>query len=94
MVLVDTLLVLILGLCLSAASGFRVFVPMLGLSIAALTGHVTLSPELAWIGTQPALIVTILAIVLPVAGLIVLLGIAYFVITRARRISSRSAARP
>lgn len=191
MVLVDTLLVLILGLCLSAASGFRVFVPMLGLSIATLTGHVTLSPELTWIGTQPALIafstatvleigayyipwvdnlldtiatpaafiagtvimasvavdlspflqwslaliagggsaslfqlataairagstaatgglanplfstlelggsliVTILAIVLPVAGLIVLIGIAYFVITRARRISRRAASK-
>ncbi len=52
----ETILELIVGIGLSAACGFRVFVPMLGMSIAALSGHITLSPGFAWIGTWPALI--------------------------------------
>jgi hypothetical protein len=47
---------LIIGIGLSAACGFRVFVPMLGMSIAAISGHVTPSPAFEWIGTWPALI--------------------------------------
>jgi hypothetical protein len=43
-----------LGLGLSAACGFRVFVPLLGLSMAALSGHVELADGFAWIGTWPA----------------------------------------
>jgi hypothetical protein len=43
-----------LGIALAAASGFRVFIPMLGVGIAALTGHLQLAPELAWIGSWPA----------------------------------------
>jgi hypothetical protein len=52
----ETLLGLAIGICLSAACGFRVFVPMLGMSMAALSGLVTLSPGFVWIGTWPALI--------------------------------------
>ena len=44
-----------IGLGLSAACGYRVFVPFLVLSIAAMTGHVTLSQGFAWIGTPYAL---------------------------------------
>ena len=47
---------LCLGIGLSAACGFRVFVPMLGMSVAALAGHLTLSPGFEWIGTTPAFI--------------------------------------
>lgn len=43
-----------LGVGLSAACGFRVFVPLLALSAAALGGHVPLAPGFAWIGTWPA----------------------------------------
>jgi hypothetical protein len=41
---------------LSAACGFRVNLPFSGLSVAALSGHITLAQEFQWIGTWPALI--------------------------------------
>jgi len=50
----ETLLGLAIGIGLSAACGFRIFVPMLGISIAALSGHVTLGAGFEWIGTWPA----------------------------------------
>lgn len=52
----DTLLGLIVGIGLSAACGFRIFVPLLGMSIAAMTGQIQLSAGFDWIGTWPALI--------------------------------------
>jgi len=52
----DTIIGLLIGICLSAACGFRVFIPMLGMSIAAITGHITLAHGFEWIGTSPALI--------------------------------------
>jgi len=52
----DTVLGIIIGIGLSAACGFRVFVPLLGLSIASLSGYLTLSPGFEWIGSWPALI--------------------------------------
>ena len=51
----DTLLSVFVGVGLSAACGFRVFVPLLVMSVASLTGQMTLSPEFEWIGTYPAL---------------------------------------
>lgn len=45
------------GIALSAACGFRVFVPLLALSIASYTGHLHLTGSFAWAGTLPALIV-------------------------------------
>ncbi|HEY9604199.1 MAG TPA: DUF4126 domain-containing protein [Allocoleopsis sp.] len=53
----DTLLSICIGIGLSAACGFRVFVPPLVMSMAALFGHLTLSPNFEWMGTYPALIV-------------------------------------
>lgn len=53
----ETFMSICLGLGLSAACGFRIFVPLLGLSIGAITGHIQLSNSFAWIGTYPALIV-------------------------------------
>lgn len=52
----ETLLVILTGIGLSAACGFRVFVPLLGVSVAALSGHLHLNGGFAWIGTWPALI--------------------------------------
>jgi hypothetical protein len=52
----DTYLSICVGVALSAACGFRVFVPLLITSIAAHTGHVSLAPEFAWLGTNVALI--------------------------------------
>ena len=59
---------LLMGLGLSAACGFRVFVPLLVLSIAALSGHAHLGSGFAWIGTYPALIAFAAATLLEVAG--------------------------
>lgn len=57
-----------IGIGLSAACGFRVFVPLLCLSTAANTGHVDLSPGFAWIGSTPALIAFAVATVLEIAA--------------------------
>ncbi len=64
----ETILGLVVGICLSAACGFRIFVPMLGMSIAALSGYVALSPGFAWIGTWPALIAFATATVLEIGA--------------------------
>jgi hypothetical protein len=64
----DTLLSVCLGVGLSAACGFRVFVPLLVMSIASLSGHLTLAHGFAWIGTYPALITFSVATGLEVAG--------------------------
>jgi hypothetical protein len=57
-----------LGIGLSAACGFRVFVPLLGMSIAALSGHLTLSEGFQWIGTWPAFVCFLSATGLEIAG--------------------------
>jgi hypothetical protein len=53
---VDTVLSVAVGIGLSAACGFRVFVPLLIVSLASLTGNLSLSSGFAWIGTLPAAI--------------------------------------
>ena len=52
----DPILSICVGVGLSAACGFRVFVPLLVMSLFALGGHLNLSPGFSWIGTYPALI--------------------------------------
>jgi len=52
----DTLLSLAIGIGLSAACGFRVFVPLLVIGIAARAGILTPSPGFEWLGSDPALI--------------------------------------
>jgi hypothetical protein len=47
---------IVLGIALAAATGFRVFLPMLIVSGAAYTGHLSLDNSFAWLGTLPALI--------------------------------------
>src|SRR5712671_2569718 len=64
----DTLLSICLGIGLSAACGFRVFVPLLVMSIASLSGHLTLAPGFGWIGTYPALLTFSVATCLEVGG--------------------------
>lgn len=50
----DTALAVALGVGLSAAAGLRVFIPPLGVNIAALSGHLSLAEELAWLGSPVA----------------------------------------
>ena len=52
---IDLLLSIALGIGLAAAVGFRVFLPMLVMSVAAYTGHLTLSSGFAWLATPAAL---------------------------------------
>lgn len=59
---------LLIGIGLSAACGFRVFVPLLGVSIACQAGYLQLSPEFAWLGSTPALLAFAIATVIEVAA--------------------------
>ena len=52
----DLALSIVLGVALAAATGFRVFLPMLIVSGAAYTGHLHLDSSFAWLGTPSALI--------------------------------------
>ncbi len=52
----ETIWPFFLGIGLAAACGFRVFVPMLAISIGAYTGHIHVSGDFVWIGTMPAII--------------------------------------
>ena len=51
----DFALSIVLGIALAAATGFRVFLPMLIVSGAAYTGHLSLDNSFAWLGTPSAL---------------------------------------
>ena len=64
----DTALAIALGLGLAAASGLRVFVPLLALSVAASTGQVELAPGWAWLGSSAAVVAFSTASVLEVAA--------------------------
>ena len=64
----ETLVSICLGVALSAACGFRVFVPALFLSVAARTGHVTLSPGFDWMAGTPALVTFAVATVLEIGA--------------------------
>jgi hypothetical protein len=52
----DVALSIVLGVALAAATGFRVFVPMLIVSGAAYTGHLQLDDSFAWLDTRSAVI--------------------------------------
>ncbi len=64
----EYLLYVLLGIGLAAACGFRVFVPLLVMSIASLTGHLQLASEFVWIGSWPALIVFAAATLLEIGA--------------------------
>jgi hypothetical protein len=64
----DTLLSVCLGVGLAAACGFRIFVPLLVMSLAANTGHLGLAGGFEWIGSRPALIAFAAATVLEIAA--------------------------
>lgn len=66
--LVQIILGLLIGIGLSAATGLRVFVPLLGVSIAAHAGHLSLANGFQWLGTWPALTAFAAATVVEVAA--------------------------
>ena len=51
----DLALSIVLGIALAAATGFRVFLPMLFVSSAAYAGHLQLDSSFAWLGTPSAM---------------------------------------
>ena len=64
----EGLLGFFVGIGLSATCGFRVFVPLLGMSVASQIGYLELSPGFEWIGSLPALITFGTATVLEIVG--------------------------
>ncbi|HEY4448318.1 MAG TPA: DUF4126 domain-containing protein [Steroidobacteraceae bacterium] len=62
----DLVLSIALGIGLAAAVGFRVFLPMLVMSVAAYSGHLTLSNGFAWLATPPALVMLSVAALLEI----------------------------
>jgi len=63
---VDIIFSICLGIGLSAACGFRVFVPLLVASIASISGYLNLSSGFQWIGTSTALIAFATATILEI----------------------------
>lgn len=62
----ETILGVITGVGLSAACGFRIFVPLLVLNLAAMYGYVHLAPGFEWIGGHYATIALATATLLEV----------------------------
>lgn len=62
----DIALAVAMGVGLAAAVGFRVFLPMLVLSVSACTGHLTLSSGLGWLGTPAAVVMLSVAAALEI----------------------------
>ena len=60
----DALIAVFVGLALSAAAGFRVFVPLLLTGLAARLGHLELTSDMAWLGSDAALVALATATVL------------------------------
>lgn len=64
----ETLMGIAMGIGLSAACGFRIFVPLLVANVAALGGYLNLSPEFAWLGTTYATLVFTTATIAEITG--------------------------
>ncbi len=64
----EHVLSILIGIGLSATCGFRIFVPLLGMSIAFHAGALEFAPGFAWIGTWPATIAFGIAMVLEIAA--------------------------
>ena len=64
----ETILSISLGLGLAAACGFRIFVPLLAMSIANHAGHLELADGFSWIGSTPALVALAVATALEIGA--------------------------
>ena len=62
----EIILALGLGITLSAASGFRLFLPLLALSLATLYGDLDLASSLSWLGTYSVAIALAIATVVEI----------------------------
>jgi hypothetical protein len=64
----DSLFSVIVGIGLAASCGFRVFVPLLVVSVAARAGFLDPVGDFAWIGTFPAMLALGLATLIEIAA--------------------------
>ena len=64
----EVFLSILVGLGLSAACGFRIFIPPLILCLATRAGHLTLGPHFGWMASDAALIAFSAATLLEIAG--------------------------
>jgi Domain of unknown function (DUF4126) len=64
--LLETLVSVAVGIGLAAAAGFRVFVPLLVVAVAARTGQLPLATDFSWLATTPALVALATATVLEI----------------------------
>ncbi len=64
----DILVSIALGIGLAAATGMRVFLPLLVMSVAAWSGHLTLGADFQWLGSLPAVIMLAVAAVVEIAA--------------------------
>ena len=64
----EQILSILIGIGLSATCGFRIFVPLLGMSIAYHAGALDFAPGFDWIGSWPATIAFGIAMVLEIAA--------------------------
>ncbi|HRT36302.1 MAG TPA: DUF4126 domain-containing protein [Smithellaceae bacterium] len=64
----ETFLSIIVGIGLAAACGFRVFVPLLILNLAALSGHFVLPEGFSWLGSTYATLAFTIATLLEITG--------------------------
>jgi len=62
----ETLIGVLAGLALSAAVGFRIFVPLLFTSLAARLGYLELTRDMTWLGSDAALVALTTATVVEV----------------------------
>lgn len=64
----EAVLAVLIGLGLAAACGFRVFVPLAVVSIAARAGWLGISPTMQWLGSDAAIIALSTATVLEIVA--------------------------
>ena len=70
-ILPESYLAVLIGIGLSAAWGFRVFIPLLVMSIASATGHIELSESMSWVSSMPAIIALSVASILEVSAYLI-----------------------
>lgn len=66
--MLDFLVPLAIGLGLSAACGFRVFLPLLGMGLAARLDYLPLASDVAWAASTPALLALFTATVVEIVA--------------------------
>jgi len=62
----EIILAILTGIGLSAACGFRIFLPLLALNLASMQGYIGLAPGFEWIGGYPVTVAFSLATALEI----------------------------